>query len=197
MNRLRATLAAAMGVAALACSANAGAQAVEPAHPMQPQTQTQRHVGHMRCGGALLESATTYLDDGEHDRQALDQRLSLTPPGLKKPLALTHDGKPFTQPFMQDTPVLDASATGWACIKATSGRSYVYVMYTCVESPLRPACVGTAREWARLFNTRGKLLNPGYPHDGPQTPTLMRKLGLARYVDTGVALDDVDSARQD
>jgi hypothetical protein len=89
--------------------------------------------------------------------------------------------------------VLDASVTGWACLAGTAGKAYVYVVYTCAESRLRPECEGERREWARLFDIRGNPLNAGFSHDGPHTPELMKRLGLGRYVHDGVQLKDIDN----
>ena len=152
----------------------------------------QTRVGHLRCGGASLIATTVYLDVDGQDRQTLSQNIALMSAGHHAPVVLRGDGRPLRQPFLKNTPVLDASVTSWACLPAAGGRAYVYVVYTCTESPLRPDCEGNRREWVRLFDTRGKPLNAGFPHDGPLTPALMNKLGLGRYVN-GVQLEDVDN----
>ena len=153
----------------------------------------QTRVGHLHCGDASMIATTIYLDVYGQDRQTLSQRIALTSAGRRVPVILRGDGRPLRQPFLEKTPVLDASVTGWACLPATGGKSYVYVVYTCTESPLRPGCEGDRREWVRLFNTQGKPLNAGFPRDGPRTPALMKKLGLGRYVNDGVQLEDIDN----
>lgn len=95
------------------------------------------------------------------------------------------------QPFLKSVPVLDASITGWTCLSASTGNSFLYVVYTCTESQLRPDCVGTSREWDRLFDTKGRALNVGYPKSGNRTSVLMKRLGLGRYAD-GVQLQDIE-----
>jgi hypothetical protein len=150
------------------------------------------HIGHLQCGGASLTASSVYLDIPDQDRQTFSQRITLMRPENRTPISLPHDGQPIRQPFLENTAVLDAAVTGWACLQATGGKAYVYLLYTCVESVLRPACEGDRREWARLFDTQGKALNAGFPHDGPRTPELMKKLGLGRYVDGSVQLQDVD-----
>jgi hypothetical protein len=147
-------------------------------------------TGHLKCGEAQLTAQTQYLDVPSRDRQVLTQTLELTNPG-KGTTKLAHDGRVFRQPFLKDTPVLDASATGWACLEGTGGKRYVYVLYTCTESPARPRCAGTKREWPRLFDTEGAPLNARYPHSGSRTPALMKKLGLGHYLSEGVSLEDV------
>lgn len=153
----------------------------------------QTRVGHLHCGGASLITTTVYLDVDGQDRQTLSQRIVLTFAGRSVQVILRGDGRPLHQPFLKDVPVLDASVTGWACLPAAGGMAYVYVVYTCTDSPLRPDCEGDRREWVRLFNTQGKPLNAGFPRDGPRTPALMKKLGLGRYVNDGVQLEDIDN----
>lgn len=150
------------------------------------------HVGHLRCGGASLTASTVYLDVDDQDRQTFSQRITLMRAENHAPSSLPSDGQPIRQPFLKNTPVLDAAVTGWACLQAADGKAYIYVLYTCVESVLRPDCEGDRREWARLFDAQGKALNAGFPHEGPRTPELMKKLGLGHYVDSGVPLQDID-----
>lgn len=153
----------------------------------------QTRVGHLHCGDASLVATTVYLDVDGRNRQTLSQRIALTSAGRRVPLMLRGDGRLLRQPFLESTPVLDASVTGWACLPAAGGKPYVYVVYTCTESPLRPDCEGDRREWVRLFDTQGKPLNAGFPHDGQRTPELMKKLGLGRYVNDSVQLEDIDN----
>lgn len=153
----------------------------------------QTRVGHLHCGDASLIATTVYLDVDGQDRQTLSQRIALTSASRRVPVMLRGDGRPLRQPFLENTPVLNASVTGWACLPVTRGRAYVYVVYTCTESPLRPGCESDRREWVRLFNTQGKPLNARFPNDGPRTSALMKKLGLGRYVNDGVQLKDIDN----
>lgn len=157
---------------------------------LAPSTQT--HMGHLQCGDTRLTAATQYLDVPDHDRQVLTQTLALTIPGNGTTTTLTHDGHVFRQPFLKNMPVLDAAATGWACLQASDGKLYLYVVYTCVESNARPECVGTLREWVRIFDTAGHPLTANYPRGGPRTSALMKKLGLGRYLNEGVSLSGID-----
>lgn len=155
-----------------------------------PSVQTR--TGRLQCGDTQIVAETQYLDVPGHDRQVLAQTLSLSLPGQASSIRLAHDGRVFRQPFLKHTAVLDAAVTGWACLAANDDKPYLYLSYTCTESPARPRCVGTLREWARLFDTTGKPLNARAPRSGPRTPTLMKKLGLARYLSEGVSLSDID-----
>ena len=157
---------------------------------LAPSIQT--HMGHLKCGDARLTAATRYFDVPDHDRQVLTQTLELTIPDNGTTTTLAHDGHVFRQPFLKNTPVFDAAATGWACLQASDGKLYLYVVYTCVESNARPKCVGTLREWARIFDTAGHPLTANYPRSGRRTPALMKKLGLGRYLNEGVSLSGID-----
>jgi len=87
--------------------------------------------------------------------------------------------------------VLDAAVTGWACVTSTHQQSYVYVVMSCIESPLRPNCGGSMREWVRLYDLRGRALNAGFPRDaGPRWETLLKRLGLNQVEDAGISLSD-------
>ncbi|MBF3411147.1 hypothetical protein ACGY7B_26260 [Burkholderia pseudomallei] len=153
----------------------------------------QTRVGHLHCGDASLIATTAYLDVDGQGRQTLSQSIALMSAGRRMPVILRGDGRTLRQPFLKNARVLDAAVTGWACFSAAGGKPYVYVVYTCTESPLRPDCEGDRREWVRLFDTQGKPLNAGFPYDSPRTSALMKKLGLGRYVNDGVQLEDIDN----
>lgn len=136
-------------------------------------------VGHLACGGATLTARTLFREVADHDRQVLSQTITLVPPGATTGSPLKLDARPLRQPFLRDTPVLDASVTGWACVTSADHKSYVYLSLTCTESPLRPACAGPTREWTRLYDLRGRALDAGYPRDaGPREAALTRRLKL-------------------
>lgn len=157
-----------------------------------PVAKTTTQIGHLSCAGATLTATTVWLDVEDHDRQPLRQSIVLADPNGHDTASLTSDGRFLRQPFVHHRAVLDAAVTGWACLATKGGKAYVYLLYTCTESPSRPACAGDQREWARLFDAHGKPLNAGYPHTGPRTPTLMKRLGLGHYLSDGVALQDMD-----
>ncbi|GLQ95740.1 hypothetical protein [Dyella mobilis] len=156
-----------------------------------PPTANPPRMGYLSCGGAKLVASTTYVDVVDQDWQTVAQRITLTPPGRSQAITLPHEGRPLHQPFLKHVPVLDATVTGWACITATDGTPYLYLGYTCTESPLRPKCEGDDREWSRLFDLNGKQLDAGYPHEGERQSNLMRKLGLGRYVTNGVSMSGI------
>ena len=176
-------------IAASTCTVDASASDVAPA---LSTSAPQVREGHLQCGGASLTARTQTLDVADHDRQVLSQSIVVQPPGQSAPAALAQDGRPFRQPFLRGTEVLDASATGWACVTAKDRQPYVYVMVSCTESPLRPACEGDSREWVRLYDIRGRSLNAGFPHGGARTPALMKRLGLDNYLTNGVSLNGID-----
>ena len=151
-------------------------------------------IGHLSCGGASLTAETVYLDVPDQDFQPLSQRITLQRPGTNGSVVLHHDGRPLRQPFLKDTPVLDAAASGWACLAAADGKAYIYVSYVCTESDLRPDCEGTSREWGRLFDPEGKELTAGLPHGGPRMSALMKRLGLGRYEKEPIQLQGIDDS---
>jgi hypothetical protein len=147
--------------------------------------------GRLDCGGASLIARTVFREVPDHDRQVVSQTVTLIAPGAKTASPLKLDARRFRQPFLPDTLVLDAAATGWACVTSTHHQSYVYVVMTCTESPLRPTCAGPTREWVRLYDLRGRALSAGFPRDaGPRWEALMKRLGLDHVEDAGIALSD-------
>lgn len=156
------------------------------------QQATLERSGHLQCGLAQLNAETRYLDLPDQTRQVLAQSLSLTNTAMGSTRQLKHDARPLRQPFLKHTPVLDAAVTGWACLENSAGKPYIYLSYTCIESPSRPACVGNLREWARLFDTAGKPLNAHAPRSGQRTAALLKKLGLGHHLSAGVSLQDID-----
>lgn len=149
-------------------------------------------IGALNCGSARFEARTQTLDLPDHDRQVVAQSLGRLGTDSTPPHRLPHEGRPLKQPFLKQTPVLDAWVSGWACLTSADGRhQYLYLLYTCAESPRRPGCVGTEREWPRLLDLSGRPLNAGFAHAGPRTSRLMRKLGLGRYLQEGVSLKDI------
>jgi len=165
---------------------SATAQAQPPASPGPEQT------GFLSCGPARFEARTQYLDLPDHDRQVVAQKLGRLGADRTLPYRLPHEGRPLKQPFLKSMPVLDAWVSGWACLVSADGQHhYLYLLYACTESPHRPACTGTEREWPRLLNLSGRPLNAGFGRTGPRTPRLMQKLGLGRYLQEGVHLKDI------
>lgn len=166
--------------AALACAgAHASESMPDAAGPV---------VGHLACGGANLTATTVFREVADQDRQILSQTITIAPAGKSASATLKLEARRLRQPFLRDTLVLDASATGWACVKATDGKPYVYVMMTCTESPLRPACEGATREWMALYDLSGRELNAGLPHDGRQEAALIKRLKLEHLDDGSVTL---------
>lgn len=150
--------------------------------------------GQLKCGDALVSAEARCLAFPENQTQCTSQVLRLVnqKKGISKPLPL--DGKSIAQDFVKEGPVLDAYVTSWACLTSKAGKSYVYLFYICVESDKRPDCVGTNREWPRLFDTDGKYLSAGHRRHGPQYQRLMRKLGFGSHLSRGIALQNIDES---
>lgn len=176
---------------ALSLLAMACAFALSPAaRAGESPPEAAASVGHLACGGASLTASTVFREVADQDRQILSQSIAITPPGKKTATMLKLEAHRLRQPFLPGVPVLDASATGWACVTASDGKSYVYVMMTCTESPLHPDCAGPTREWMSLYDTRGRALTAGMPHEGPREAALIKRLKLEHLDDGGVTLSD-------
>ncbi len=188
MNPLQYLLAPGPAIAVLAAATAVGSAIGASGHPAAEPVEVW--LGHLECGAETFTARTENLDVPEQPRQPLSQKIA-GPAGAQ----LSLDAHALRQPFLQGVEVRDAAATGWACLTSNDGRSFVSVVMTCTESPARPACKGTAREWVRLYDVHGRLLNGGYPRSGPRTPTLMKRIGLGRYLADGVTLSDVQETK--
>lgn len=81
--------------------------------------------------------------------------------------------------------------SSWACVRSERGASYVYFGYACAIDPGYPRDCGGDKEWFRLADERGRLVDAGVPHNGPARDRLNRRLGLAKIVQAGVQMTDV------
>lgn len=144
--------------------------------------------GQIKCGDALVTAEARCLVFPENQTQCASQVLRLTnnTKGISKSLAL--DGKLIIQDFVKEGPVLDAYVSSWTCLASQSGKSYLFLAYVCVESDKRPKCVGTNREWSRLFDTEGNNLTAGYRRHGPQIDRLMKRLGIKSNLREGIKI---------
>lgn len=134
------------------------------------------------CGDAEVTVHSNCLSFPEQERQCKTQSLQLHNASKGISRTLQHAGKPIRQPFVHEGQVLDAIATGWACVKSKSGISYVYVMYTCVENDNDPQCAGTDKEWEMLYGLDGKNFTKAIPRRGSarakELERIYRRLGL-------------------
>lgn len=146
--------------------------------------------GRLQCGQAQLESHTRYLDVPGHARQILSQSLTLQYGQTGTPVSLPHDGRWTRVSFVRNAKVLDAVVNGWACLES-QGRHYVYVLYACTATQSRSSC-SKQQEWPRLFDEQGKALAASRARTDARASQVMKQLGLAHYLDAGVALQDID-----
>lgn len=142
--------------------------------------------GRLSCGGTVFTAATHRAVPGG---PVLAQQLWRQVPGDPQPQPLRHEGHPVKAAAQGPAP-LDAWASGWACVQASSGQAYLHVLYTCPQD--MRGCQGARREWVRLHALDGRLLNAGHPRTGDRTPALMRRLGLTAALSQGVSLSDIE-----
>ena len=79
----------------------------------------------------------------------------------------------------------------WACVQASTGRSYVSLGYACAVDPSERGSCGGDKEWFRLLDDRGRPLDAGSPKQGAAQDRLMTRLGLKAVMEAGVAMKDV------
>ncbi len=144
------------------------------------------------CGDAEVRATSSCLSFTDQETQCKKQTLQLSNPSKGISKKLPHDGKPMRQPFVKNGPVLDAIATGWACVKSESGTPYIYLAYTCVESEQRPECAGTNKEWGRVFGLDGKNFTAGVPRRGAALERVYKQLGLSGAVEQGIQLQGLN-----
>lgn len=145
----------------------------------------------LQCGDVEVIATSSCLRPADHETQCRAQSLQLKNPAKAIAKKLPHDGKPLRQAFVKEGPVLDAIATGWACIQSASGTPYILVSYTCVEHDRRPECAGTNKEWGRVFGMDGKDFTAGIARRSPALERIYRRLGLSASFEQGIQLQEL------
>lgn len=145
----------------------------------------------LRCGDAELSVETTCLTLPEVETQCVRQNIRLE--NARKGIAKTlpHDGKSIAKSFVESGPVLDAFVTSWACLKSTSGKAYVLLLYTCSWGEEKSNCTGNAREWERIFDATGRHLTAGFRRQDRRYDALYQRLGLSEIMKRGADLQTV------
>jgi hypothetical protein len=147
--------------------------------------------GQLACGDVMVRIESRCMSFEEHEKQCVSQRVTIGNESRHFTRTLRSDARRITQPFLGKQSVLDTTITGWGCLTAVGGARYIYLSYTCVENRRAPECVGTNKEWRRLFDTKGNELGAGLQRRSPDLPRLMGAQGLQQYVDEGIQLRDV------
>lgn len=129
----------------------------------------------LTCGDAEVsaESTCMYISD-KIEIQCTKQTIRLinSKQGISKELPL--EGKLVRPRRINKIPVLDPIVSEWTCQESTSGDHYIVLWYFCQWGK---GCVGTDREWERIFTVEGLNLTKGYAQQ-KDTSKLRRKLGL-------------------
>ena len=79
----------------------------------------------------------------------------------------------------------------WACVQASTGRSYVSLGYTCAVDPGERGSCGADKEWFRLLDDKGRPLDAGSTRQGAAQDRLRMRLGLKAVMEAGVLMKDV------
>ena len=145
----------------------------------------------LECGDADVSVETSCLALPEIDTQCARQtiRLENRRKGISK--KLPHEGQPVAKSFVKAGPVLDALVTSWACLKSTSGKSYILLLYTCSWGEEKPSCAGNTKEWERLFDATGRHLTAGFRRQDRRYDALYRRIGLSEIMRRGADLQTV------
>jgi hypothetical protein len=129
----------------------------------------------LTCGDAEVsaESTCMYISD-KIEIQCTKQTIRLinSKQGISKELPL--EGKLVRPRRINKIPVLDPIVSEWTCQESTSRDHYIVLWYFCQWGK---GCVGTDREWERIFTVEGSNLTKGHTRQ-KDTSKLRSKLGL-------------------
>lgn len=142
----------------------------------------------LKCGDADVSAETTCLALPEIETQCVKQNIRLE--NIRKGISrkLPHEGKLVTKSFARPNPVLDAFVTSWACLKSTSGKSYILLLYTCSWGEEKSSCAGGAKEWERIFDATGRHVAAGFRRQDRRYDSLYQRLGLSEIMKQGAGL---------
>ena len=129
----------------------------------------------------------TFTGDDSPPGQLLEQSLSLSVDGGPA-RAVPLDGRPQRKQLAGRRRVLDAALTSWACVDGGKSPPYLLLAYACTEGEERGGCAGAAREWDRLYDSRGKHLTAGLKRQDPRRAKVDRAQGLEEVMRGGVPL---------
>ena len=140
----------------------------------------------LRCGAADLRMTSYTLTGAKAPLAPIDQKLARRLGTKQVLLALeqTHNIE------VQGARVLDRYVVSWACVAGERQAHYVLLDYACATDPGNQDC-GGEKEWFRLLDGRGRLVDASVPHDGPARDKLYTRLGIADAMAGGVTMTPV------
>lgn len=144
-------------------------------------SKPQQVQAKLECGDATVVARTeSFIFSPKKPVMYTMQSMTLTTP--KQQITLALDSKPLTQPFYPQQAVLDSIVSLWECVTTHSGEHYIYFLYTCTPSQLRPKCTPDEMgNWDVLLDTTGKKIKRSQ----------YRKLGITTALDTARPLKSV------
>ncbi len=129
----------------------------------------------------------TFAGDDSPPGQLLEQSLSLSVDG-RPARVVPVDGRPQRKKLAGGRRVLDAALTSWACVEGGKSPPYLLLAYACTEGEERAGCAGAAREWDRLYDSRGRHLTAGLQRRVARRADVDRAQGLEEVMRAGVSL---------
>ncbi len=156
------------------------------------QTNITPGIATLPCGEVRVTAQAHCFEAGAQPNQCFSQQIQLhLQTGESK--ILPQAGKLVTVSFVPDKQVLNAVLSSWACVTASTGKQYLYFLYTCNSGDERKgACARGHGEFSALFTLDGKPLTGMTQSYSAQQKKLERKLGLSTIFEQGVAMNGVE-----
>jgi hypothetical protein len=158
--------------------------------PTQAHAQNRQHTAQLTCGRATLTAETRWQTPPDTSLVWLAQKLSIKLSNrMQTPVPLeSHQGQ-----HVVGHSGLDAVVLSWACIRSTSGASYILLSYGCGSDDAEKLC-GGENEWFRLLNEKGERVDSDFARQDKRYEQLYKKLGLAKLMSSGVSMTSLVSS---
>ena len=148
---------------------------------------SQMHTADLTCGAGSFRLKSTEWSDRAAPLAPIAQALAVAVGNHHRLLRLEEAGEVMVDGWR----VRRQYVISWACETASTGRSYVSLGYACAVDPGDEGSCGADKEWFRLLDDHGRLLDAGLPHDGAPEERLETRLGLKTVSEAGVSMTEV------
>ncbi|MGZ3459081.1 MAG: hypothetical protein ACXU86_11320 [Archangium sp.] len=162
------------------------------AAPPHAHEQLGQYTAQLTCGRSVLTAETRWLVSPDTPLIWLDQKIRLKSVGARSAMTLPLEGRQRKR-VAAGRSGLDAVAQSWACVRSSSGASYILLLYGCGSDDAEKFC-GGEREWMRILDEKGTRLDPGFARQDRRYDQLYEKLGLAKLISDGVSMSSVVSS---
>lgn len=157
------------------------------AGPAGASTPPLTQVRALQCGAADLRMTSRFLAGPRAPIAPTHQRLTRRVGANQVPISLER----ANSVALQDGRTTDRYVASWACVPSARQTNYVLLGYACSADPGSPHDCGGEKEWFRLLDQRGRLVDAGVPHDGVARDRLNARLGIAGAMTAGVSMTPV------